>query len=61
MLFCFLFEDNSVSLNVCRLQELLLILTKTAHLYENMQAETFTYSLKNTFWAIELPIFRREK
>lgn len=49
MLFYFLSEGNSLRLYVCRLQELLLILTKTAHLYENMKAEAFTNSLKNTF------------
>lgn len=57
MLF-FLSEDNSARLNVCRLQELLLTLTKTVHLYDSMQAEAFNNSLKNPFQAIELPIFR---
>lgn len=49
MSFPFLNEDNSVRPNVCRLQKLLLIPTETAHLYEYVQAEVFTNSLKIDF------------
>lgn len=50
MLFWFLSGDNSARLNVYTFgwQDLLLVASKPAHLYENIQAEAFRNSLKNT-------------